>query len=615
MFRFSPKPNHAHLINWKEWSEETFRQAQGEDKPIYLSLSAVWCHWCHVFDETTLSDPQVIEILNRDFICIRVDADKNPHIQSRYLAGGWPTSAFLTPRRDVIVAGTYIYPEDFRSLTAKVSEYYKQKKGELYARVARYKIEKGIERERKHVIKGGLTEEIPEKVFNFIKESYDPVHGGFGTEPKFPQAEVIEFLIKESLFCTPAAETYAQDGLEMAKNTLNSMMQSELWDTVEKGFFRYCTKADWTVPHYEKMLEGNAGLLKDYLSGYQATGNESYRSVAEGIIYYTGARLCSPSGGFYGSQDADEHYYRLDAHGRSKITPPKVDETIYTDWNGQLISQYLLAYQTFRQKEVLEKALKSLSLLKERAYEIGHGMCHYICPPEAEEKRLRGLLSDQVHILEALLIAYQITAKKEYLHWAVDLMDYTIKNLGDKAGGGFFDVPEQVAASEHLYSREKPFRENSLAARILIRLYYLTGEENYKKEALNTLRTFLHNYEDYSLQAAIFALAVREYLTYPIHIVIVGMASDTNTLALHQEALQIFPSMDGFRPAFPPQVDASGALPWKLVQVLDPVTEPLRVGQLTFPQQESAVAYVCKEGTCSPPLLHPEDIKKFLKGK
>ncbi|MFN3467217.1 MAG: hypothetical protein ACK4WF_05895, partial [Candidatus Brocadiales bacterium] len=135
-----------------------------------------------------------------------------------------------------------------------------------------------------------------------------------------------------------------------------------------------------------------------------------------------------------------------------------------------------------------------------------------------------------------------------------------------------------------------------VAARVLIRLSYLTGQERYKKEALNTLRVFLDTYEDYSLQAATFALAVREYLTYPIRIVIVGRESDANTQVLHREGL-------------------GTALPWKIVRVLDPAADPLELGQLSFPPQESAVAYVCREGTCSSPLPHPSDIRKILTGK
>lgn len=608
LFRFSPRPNKAHLVHWRQWNEDAFREAEEEDKPVYLSLSAVWCHWCHVFDETTLSDSQVIEILNRNFICIRVDADRNPHIQSRYLAGGWPTSAFLTPKRDIIVAGTYIYPDDFKSLANKVSEYYKQRKGELYARMAHYKVEKAVERERRGIARDGLTEDIPKRIFNLIKEPYDPVYGGFGTEPKFPQTEVVEFLIKEPLF---DSQTATLGALEMAEKTLDGMMNGELWDAVEKGFFRYCTKADWKVPHYEKMLEGNAGLLKDYLLGYQATGNESYRTIAEGILDYTGTHLFSPNGGFYGSQDADEEYYHLDAQARSKVTPPKVDECIYTDWNGQIISQYLLAYQSLGVKDALEKAARSLGFLKERAYKKGQGMCHLVANGE---EGLRGLLADQVYIAEALLTAYQITTQREYLDWAIDLIDYIIKAFGDNTGGGFFDVSEGVASAERLAFREKPFRENSVAARILIRLFYFTGKEGYKKEALNTLRAFLDTYEYYSLQAAPFALAVREYLTYPLHIVIVGKKSDGSTLALHQEALRIFPKKEGLGVVHPPQADASGTLLWKIVQILDPTIDPLKIGPLSFPQLASgeSAAYVCREGVCSSPITHPSDIGKVL---
>ncbi len=608
-FRFSPKPNKAHLIHWREWSGETFQKAQDEDKPAYLSLSAVWCHWCHVFDETTLSDPEVIDVLNNDFICIRVDADKNPHIQSRYLAGGWPTSAFLTPKGDIIVAGTYIYPNDFKSLAKKVSEYHKNNKGELYARIARIKVERGIEKESQPVTKEGLTDDIPKKVLSFIKEFFDPIHGGFGAEPKFPQPEVIEFLIKESLLGFPGEETHATEALEMAKKSLDGMLNGELWDRVEKGFFRYCTKADWTIPHFEKMLEGNAGLLKDYLLGYQTTCNESYRSAAEGIIHYTNTHLLSPTGGFYGSQDADEEYYRLDADGRCKATAPKIDECIYIDWDGQMISQYLTAYQCLASEETLERALRSLSFLREKAYKKGHGMCHYITDGEA---RHRGLLADQLYTIEALLSAYQITSKSEYLSWATDLMDYITHNLADRTGGGFFDVPGELASAEKLAFREKPFRENSVAARVLIRLSYLTGEEKYKKEALNTLLAFVHTFEDYSLQAALFAMAVREYLSYPVHIVIVGKKSAPDTEALHREALRVSPRQKTTRPIHPSYEVYTGALSWKIVQVLDPTTDSLELGPITFPKKESASAYICKEGSCSPPITDPAEISKIL---
>lgn len=588
--RFSPRPNKAHLIRWKDWEEDTFRKAQQVDKPVYLSLSAVWCHWCHVFDETTLSDPQVMEILNRDFVCVRVDADRNPHIQSRYLAGGWPTSAFLTPTGDTILSGTYIHPEGFKDLARKVSGYYKAHKGELYAKAARFKLEKRLEAERQRPLKGALTEEIPQKVVALVKASFDPAHGGFGREPKFPQPEALELLINE--YCI----SNEKELLDILTKSLDVMMQGELWDKVEKGFFRYSTKVDWSNPHYEKMLEVNAALLKDYLLAYRATGRDHYRTLAEGIISYIDAHLSSPQGAFYGSQDADEEYFKLDAQGRARLQAPKVDRCFYTDWNGLIISQYLLAYQTLGNTSYLEKATRAVAFLINNGYKQAQGMCHYI---EDGSVKLAGLLVDQVYMAGALLDAYEATTDRKYLELCQDIMDYVIRKLDDKRWGGFFDVPEETSPSGYLCFREKPIQENSVSARVLNRLFYITRREDYQRESERALRAFLGVYDRYSLQAAPYALAVREFITHPVQIIVVGPKEDAATQALHSKAIKTF-------------------LPWKTVQVLDPKESApggLKIGSIIYVPMEVPVAYVCKEGVCSIPLRSPEELEEFCKEK
>lgn len=586
-YHFSPKPNKAHLIHWNPWEEKVFSRAQGEDRPIFLSISAVWCHWCHVFDETTLSDPGVIELLNRDFLCIRVDADRNPHIQSRYLAGGWPTSAFLTPTGDVILSGTYVHPEDFKELALKVKEYYKARKGDLYARIARFKVEKRLDMERQKASRRELTQEIPLKVIASIKGTYDPTHGGFGDEPKFPQPDALELLFVEYQI------SGGEDLVEIATNTLDSMMHSELWDTVEKGFFRYSTKADWSSPHYEKMLEANAGLLKDYLLAYQTTGKDTYRKVAEDIMAYVDSRLYSPDGGFYGSQDADEEYYKQDVQGRIKFSPPPVDKSLYANWNGLTISQYLHAYRILRNESYLDRALRALDILMKKAYQPKKGMYHYVID---EEIGLAGLLVDQVYMAEALVVAYETTTQKRYLELAIDVMDYVVQYLGDKTRGGFFDIPEETSLIGNLSLREKPLHENSLAARVLNRLYHLTGKEAYHNEAERALKAFLEVYPEYSFQAASYALAVMELIYPPIKVVVVGPKGDPRTIVIHKEALDI--------PKY-----------WKVVQVIDPRTDTLKIGDVEYPSLENPVAYICKDGVCSPPFEDPVEIKRFIREK
>ena len=585
--RFSPRPNQAHLISWNHWGDDAFDTAKKEDKPVFLSIGATWCHWCHVFDETTLSDPEVIELLNQDFIPVRVDADKNPHIQNRYLAGGWPTSSFLTPTGNIIVSGTYMQPDDFKELAQKVSKYYATHKGELYANIAQSKVKKSIDRESQQTPEGEPTEEIPIRVVGSIKGMFDSIHGGFGNEPKFPQSEVIELLL---------TEYHMRDDkelLDIATKSLDSMMRSELWDRAEKGFFRYSTRPDWSEPHYEKMLEGNAGLLKDYLLGYQVTGQEAYREIAEGIISYIDANLSSPDGGFYGSQDADEEYYKMDADDRKKKSPPKIDTHIYTNWNGMIISQYIRAYQALGRKAYLDRAVNAIKHLTDKAHETGAGMYHYITNGEA---RLKGLLADQVYMADALISAYETTSDRKHLETAIDIINCTINKLCDQRKGGFFDIPEESARIGNLTFREKPLIENAQTVRVLNRLFYLTGKEDFHRLAGMALKVFFNIYSDYSIQAATYALAVREYVKHPIAINIIGPKKDPRTLALHNEGIKIF-------------------LPWKVIQVLDAEKDPLTVGPITYPAADEPSAYVCGEGTCSPPLHGVKELKNFIKRK
>ncbi len=584
---FSPRPNKAHLIEWRHWGDEAFKMAQDADKPVFLNIGAVWCHWCHVFDETTLSDPDVIDILNRDFVPIRVDADKNPHIQNRYLAGGWPTNTFLTPTGNTISGGTYIRPDEFKGLAEKVSKYYADHKSELYASIAHSKVRKSLGRESERVAEGQPTGEIPGRVTGILKDTFDHVHGGFGSEPKFPQQDVIELLLTEYLI------NGDMELLDMATKTLDNMMEGGLWDNVEKGFFRYATRSDWSVPHYEKMLEGNASLLKDYLLGYQVTGKEGYRKVAEDVISYLDAKLSSPDGGFYGSQDADENYYMLDAEARKKENPPKVDTNIYTNWNGMAISGYLHAYQALGHEPYGDRAVKAIGHLTASAYRAGKGMYHYVTNGEAE---LRGLLVDQVFMADALVSAYETTMERRFLETAIDIMDCVTRDLRDPRKGGFFDIPEDDAQIGNLAFREKPLMENTRAMRVLNRLHHLTGKEEYHNLSLETAQALIGTFTDYSVQASSYALAVREYLEHPVQITIIGSKSDPRTLALHKEGLGIF-------------------LPWKVIQVLDPKTDPLQLGPITYSAGEEPLAYGCQEGMCSPPMRTPEELKAFMQGK
>ena len=325
-FHFSPRPNRASEIAWHNWSKEAFDEARSTGRPILLSISAVWCHWCHVMDETTYSHPSVIEIINRDYVPVRVDNDVRPDINQRYNMGGWPTTAFLTASGDILTGATYLPPDQMASALVRVAGYYRGNQAEIASRVleARKQAASGVARSA-----GELDSRLVDEILEAVKNAYDPDYGGFGGAPKFPQADAIVLLLEQSAL-------RADDDLRrMAVHTLEKMTGGGTYDHVEGGFFRYSTTQDWSVPHFEKMLEDHAGLVSALSLGGMS-------SVLETTTGYLDRVLRNGDTGLYaGSQDADERYYALDAGGRAGEQAPYVDRRVYSSWNAALAVAYL----------------------------------------------------------------------------------------------------------------------------------------------------------------------------------------------------------------------------------------------------------------------------------
>src|SRR5262245_58590044 len=183
-FRFSPRPNRAHEIQWQPWGQEAFAMASAADRPILLGLTAVWCQWCQQMDETTYSDPILIDLINNSFVTIRVDADQHPHVHDRYIAGGWPTNAFLTPTGEVLWAGTYIPPEQFGAVAESVRSAWSERRAELAVEIERRR--KALEAARGRVTAVGIVRrEAADDVWSALLDSFDARNGGFGTQPKY----------------------------------------------------------------------------------------------------------------------------------------------------------------------------------------------------------------------------------------------------------------------------------------------------------------------------------------------------------------------------------------------------------------------------------------------
>ncbi len=246
-FHFSPRPNRANEIHWHEWGPEVFTEAQQQDKPIVMDISAVWCHWCHVMDETTYSDPVVIQMMNERFIAVRVDNDQRPDVNRRYNLGGWPTTAFLTPGGEVLTGGTYIPPQQMRGYLYQVSEAYRQDKEGILQKIQEVVQQREAAQAASPSV-GSISDEIFENVAREVLDNFDTLYGGFGDEPKFFHPEALELALAH--YFTSRDE----DFLPVVTITLTKMARGGVYDQVAGGFFRYSTTRDWSVPHFEKCV-------------------------------------------------------------------------------------------------------------------------------------------------------------------------------------------------------------------------------------------------------------------------------------------------------------------------------------------------------------------------
>ncbi|MGC1455072.1 MAG: thioredoxin domain-containing protein [Nitrospirota bacterium] len=499
-------------IDWRPWSEEAFELAHREDKPVFLSTGAVWCHWCHVMAKESFEDEETARLLNEHFIAIKLDRDERPDIDRRYQqavaamggGGGWPLSVFLTPDKQPFYGGTYFPPEDwqgrpgFKNVLRSVNNFYKTKREDLkdYSR-------RVMEALKPEVLSpSDLSEVMIDEAEKAMLAVLDTRNGGFGTAPKFPMPGALEFLLRRAAM---NAGTSAGDA---ARRTLEAMAAGGFHDHLAGGFHRYSVDEAWRIPHFEKMADDNAGLLRNYVDGYALFGDKRFLEVARGIIAFTREVLSDPTGGFYASQDAD-------------VTPD--DEGGYFTWTEDefrkalepdeyaVLSSYLLHEEGSMHHDPARKVLFETRTPRELAAGLGrnaediqrlikvgrgkllaartgretpfidktlytslNGMLisawfHAFAVLGDEEIRAFGVkslerilterlvngallhaenvpavLDDYVFLIDALIAGYEATAQQRYLTLADELMTGCLEKFHDKREGGFFDTDREV---------------------------------------------------------------------------------------------------------------------------------------------------------------------------
>ena len=580
-FRFSPRPNRASEIQWRTWGDAAFGEAREQNKPVLLAISAVWCHWCHVMDETSYSSADIIKVINEKYVPVRVDNDERPDVNRRYNMGGWPSTVFLTPEGEIIHGGTYVPPEQMWQALNGVEEVWSTKRDEITQRVAELRAQEAETRKSKT---GDLSMDIVDTVAALVRGQYDPQFGGFGRSPKFPQVRLLRFLLDE----------YRRHGYpdiaHMLHKTLGAMAASGMHDKIEGGFFRYATTREWEIPHYEKMLEDNAELLAVYAEAHRTFPQAGYDRVVRDVVRWMDAVLWRDDvKAFAGSQDADEVYYELDGAGREKHGAPFVDKTIYTGWNALAVSAYVAAAAALGDEAIEERAHQVIRSIASRMRLDPDGrLMHF---DRGDGPQVADLLSDWAAFLNAALDEYETGKHVGALAGAVEAATAMRDRLADAADGGFFDAPQR-AEPGRVALREKPIEDNALATDGLMRLAALTGDDQWRELAVRALRSFVGSYRGWGQFASSYANAIARALTEPLAITVVGPKGDATANALWSAARAV-------------------DHPARSVQRIVPSEDGARLVLLGFPPDRTA-AYVCIGTSCSAPLTDEVSLREEL---
>ncbi|MEK6837853.1 MAG: DUF255 domain-containing protein, partial [Nanoarchaeota archaeon] len=491
-----------HLIKWQDYSPETFNKALNEQKPIFLVLSApAWCYWCHVYEsEDYLYHPELYPYINKNFVPVFIDSDKRPDLTKKYLEGGWPSTTILSPDSRRITG--FVGPRDPKSLGAYFEQLVNYLKGKSFKE---FSVSLNYEETKPKIPDSTGLMQIEAGFLAYLDEHFDKSYGGFvygaaqdwREGQKFPSSLTYKYLLEKY------DETGNKDYIGMVKTTFDNQYTNieelgtmyRLYDPVEGGFHRYSTKADWTVPHYEKLLQDQARLLRAYAHLSQLINDSNVKTAVNGTISFIQKKFYDDQGGFYSSQDAylEEEYYGLTKEQREKVTPPFIDKTRRTDSNSMMISTFLYLYDTYdttgkRKGEYKEIAEKSLDFLQKNM--VGSEGAYYYFDYDKRKPFLTGQSVSNSWAILAFLDGYEAFEEPSYLKTAEQLAKYSLDSLYDWKSGGFFERNSKDAsfyAPNERVDLSKPYEENAVFSYAMLRLYVITGNLEYLESGLKTI--------------------------------------------------------------------------------------------------------------------------------
>jgi uncharacterized protein YyaL (SSP411 family) len=642
-------------VDWYPWGEEALKRASAEDKPILLSVGYAACHWCHVMEHESFEDPGTAALMNEHFVSIKVDREERPDIDAIYMdavqamtgQGGWPMTVFLTPDGRPFFGGTYYPPEDrhglpsFKKLLVAVSQTWTSRRGAVE--------EHGTQLaatmdplSRLEPSTDDITDDMLEDAYENLKGTFDPLHGGFGSAPKFPQPMTFDLLMR-------LAERGHAGADEMVHRSLDAMASGGMYDQIGGGFARYSVDRAWIVPHFEKMLYDNALLIRTYARAWLRHPNDLYEQVVRDTVGWLLREMRDSTGGFWSSLDADSEghegkfyvwsldefrdvtgpdadvaaaYWGITAAGnfeglnipvrtesaadptaierarralmerRDQRVRPATDSKVLTSWNGLMVAALAEAGTIFGEPGWVDAARDALDFIFERLVIDGRLMRSY---RDGVVKHL-GFAEDHAETLEACLALYEATFDGSLLERAVWIADETVRLFLDPDKGGFFttgdDAEKLVTRSKDLVDNAVP-SANSVLAVELQRLAAFTGRSDLADHAIDILRSILPAAVRSPLGFTHALTAVDLHTSELKEIVIVGDLDDAGTRTL----------IDARRSQY---------LPNSVTLLGDESTAELPLLQGRTLVDGKPVAYVCRRGVCKLPVTSADALLQEL---
>ncbi|MGI9481329.1 MAG: thioredoxin domain-containing protein [Hyphomicrobiales bacterium] len=638
-------------VHWYPWGDEAFEAAKAQNKPILLSVGYAACHWCHVMAHESFEDTETAAMMNEFFINIKLDREERPDIDKIYMEalqhlgepGGWPLTMFLTPEREPFWGGTY-FPKaaqygrpSFTNVLTQISEVYKTQP-EKIANNAKA-LTQALSRQPRISTTEDLTIELLDTAAGRVHGIVDMQRGGIQGAPKFPQAQLFEFLWRH----------FARTGNEISKGatfvTLQNICQGGIYDHIGGGFARYSVDADWLVPHFEKMLYDNAQILSLLASAWQHTKNELFRQRIEETITWLEREMITEEGTFAASLDADSEgeegrFYvwqkfevtkvlgvendtfcaafditdegnwegksipnRLHTIGekfsdtfqesrvkllaeREKRIRPGLDDKILTDWNGLMISTLAECALVFERNDWRALAEAAFNGIKNLLWKPKGFLQSY----RDGKTRYRATADGYANMIKAALALYELTVKNEFLEDAVAwTKELNTSYWNEQTGGYFFTHSEATDVIRRTLAAHDDAVPNANATMLknLIRLYVLTGDEEYRQRGDLLISHFAPEALANIVAHAGFANGFEDFVNLEQH-VLIGSGKKANDL---QRAI-----LNDARPTrFLFRIRKSTELP---------ADHP---AQSKMGAQKDAL-FICKGQTCSLPITDVEDI-------